>query len=135
VTLHPPGRHFLDARVKIEGRPNADLHRLDGVSVLVGEQILFRTAQAHEHEPGAAPVDPVTDTPVLFRRQRAKGGRLAAGNLQVRPEATEFGLEPKGYVSIAAVEINGDAGSSRALAQPKHQLRSVNPLGQPSAMK
>ena len=55
MTLHPPGRHFLDARVKVERRPHADLQRLDGVPVLVGEQILLRTAQTHEHKPDATP--------------------------------------------------------------------------------
>ena len=64
MTLHPPGRHFLDARVKVERRPHADLQRLDGVPVLVGEQILLRTAQTHEHKPDATPVDSIHDARV-----------------------------------------------------------------------
>jgi hypothetical protein len=120
VTLHPRGRHFLDAGMKIKGRPNANLHRFDSLAVFVGKQILFGATQTNKHQPSAAAIHPIHDGLVFLRRERSEGRRFAASNLELGEEEKKLGRELFGHRGVTPIEIDGDASRCSPAAKPEH---------------
>ncbi len=87
---------------------------------------LFGQAQRHPEHIGVGLVDHVDDLRVFFRRERAEGRRIRAGDLDARVlRGQPFAGQRQGFVRIA-IKVVGIALQAGKLAEGRHQIRSAN---------